>query len=497
MDFLLKRFIFSSAVIVLSLNVSSVSAEIYRWVDEDGKVQYSNRDEHADDRAESISVKDKYAIPHIDELKPIPYENEETNRLIALASVNLDMPRSEYQDVRIGRSTCGRVTDIYWKEGVVELENPELGEVMQQEFQEFGYSAENAFGSSPNGGSLELMVTLVNLKLNICVKSVSNKIATSKNASYVKVKWELRDPALDKILYTGESSGSDHNLEKAVKDGTRTSFQNAMRMAQRNLMADAKFADQIKPQNLAELKESFDKPVNVSFHYGDRGESFQSLVAKLKNNSVVVKAENGHGSGVLINGDGYILTNAHVVGDEEKFTVSLADKNFKADLIRKEKVRDVALLKIQNYSGFQKGVAVSSKAPQIGEELFVIGTPLKLELEHTITKGIMSAKRDIGGIPYFQTDAAINFGNSGGPVFNQYGELIALTVAGMFTREGASLNINYLIPIDDAVETLNIENHNKIAALKQNLEGKTLKEMVVVLYGETLQWLDEPLIKLY
>ena len=152
---------------------------------------------------------------------------------------------------------------------------------------------------------------------------------------------------------------------------------------------------------------------------------------------------------------------------------------------------------MDDYSGRSKGVKLSSKQPSIGDELYIIGAPLKIELQHTMTKGIISATRKISGLPFYQTDAAINPGNSGGPVFDQHGELIALAVSGLFTSAGASLNINYLIPIDDAVNTLNLNESSSFGTTMAKLEGKTLMEGVVVLYKAIDNWFAEPLVRLY
>ena len=79
-----------------------------------------------------------------------------------------------------------------------------------------------------------------------------------------------------------------------------------------------------------------------------------------------------------------------------------------------------------------------------------------MKLSHTVTQGILSAVRQESGRRLFQTDASINPGNSGGPVFDSAGELVALSVAGLFTRQGASLNVNYLIPIGEELQALKV-----------------------------------------
>ena len=86
----------------------------------------------------------------------------------------------------------------------------------------------------------------------------------------------------------------------------------------------------------------------------------------------------------------------------------------------------------------------------------MIGTPLSLELSHSVTEGVLSAVRQVDGGRLYQTDAAVNPGNSGGPVFDETGELVAISVSGLVGAQGNSLNVNYLIPIDRALEAVGV-----------------------------------------
>jgi S1-C subfamily serine protease len=100
---------------------------------------------------------------------------------------------------------------------------------------------------------------------------------------------------------------------------------------------------------------------------------------------------------------------------------------------------------------------IDSQVVSLGEEIYVVGTPLDERLDFSISRGIISARRTLDKRSYYQTDAAVNPGNSGGPVFNSSGNVIGITVAGLFTRDGGSRNINYVIPILDALDALKIE----------------------------------------
>lgn len=138
------------------------------------------------------------------------------------------------------------------------------------------------------------------------------------------------------------------------------------------------------------------------------------------------------GSGFIVSDDGYILTNNHVVEKADEILVSLLDKeDFKAEVIGSDPKTDIALIKIKAGKKLPFLRLGDSERLEIGEWVVAIGNPYGLG--HTVTAGIVSAKgRIIGAGPYddfIQTDASINFGNSGGPLFNLGGEVVGINTA--------------------------------------------------------------------
>lgn len=161
----------------------------------------------------------------------------------------------------------------------------------------------------------------------------------------------------------------------------------------------------------------------------------------------------GQGSGFIINEDGYILTNHHVVGDADKITVKLQDgREFDAERIGSDPKSEVALIRIQGDDLPHLELGDSSKI-QVGEWVVAIGNPFGLDA--TVTAGVISAvgRSNIGIADYedfIQTDAAINPGNSGGPLLNIRGEVIGINTA-IYSRSGGYMGIGFAIPIDMAV----------------------------------------------
>ncbi len=161
------------------------------------------------------------------------------------------------------------------------------------------------------------------------------------------------------------------------------------------------------------------------------------------------------GSGFIITDDGYILTNHHVIEDSNSITVTMYDGSvYDAALIGYDESNDIAVLKIEA-TGLIPVVLGSSDAMNVGDNVVAIGNPLG-ELTFSLTAGLISAKdRQItmsGGttMTLIQTDAAINSGNSGGALFNMYGEVVGVTNAKYSSSSsGASIdNIGFAIPID-------------------------------------------------
>jgi serine protease Do len=160
------------------------------------------------------------------------------------------------------------------------------------------------------------------------------------------------------------------------------------------------------------------------------------------------------GSGFIIDKDGDVITNAHVVEGVSEVRVKLADeRELKAKVRGRDPRLDLALLQIQGGAdGYPAAALGSSDGVRVGEYVIAVGNPMGLG--HTVTMGIVSAKsRTIGAGPYddfIQTDASINPGNSGGPLFNLKGEVIAINTA----INPRAQNIGFAIPIDALKEVL-------------------------------------------
>ena len=161
----------------------------------------------------------------------------------------------------------------------------------------------------------------------------------------------------------------------------------------------------------------------------------------------------GLGSGFVITPDGFILTNAHVVGDADEVDVKLTDKReFKAKIIGVDHKSDVAVIKI-DARGLPTLRIGDPEKLKVGEWVAAIGSPFGLE--NTVTAGVVSAKAralpDDSYVPFIQTDVAVNPGNSGGPLLNMKGEVVGIN-SQIFSRTGGFMGLSFAIPIDVAMK---------------------------------------------
>jgi serine protease Do len=162
----------------------------------------------------------------------------------------------------------------------------------------------------------------------------------------------------------------------------------------------------------------------------------------------------GQGSGFIISADGLILTNAHVVRDAQEVTVKLADRReLRAKVLGADTATDIAVLRV-DATGLPTVKFGDPKALQVGDYVLAIGAPFGFD--QSATAGIVSAKgRSLPGdayVPFIQTDAAVNPGNSGGPLFDAAGNVVGIN-AQIYSQSGGYQGLSFAIPIDVALHT--------------------------------------------
>jgi len=184
----------------------------------------------------------------------------------------------------------------------------------------------------------------------------------------------------------------------------------------------------------------------------------------------------GLGSGFIVDQSGVILTNAHVVDGADEVTVRLVDnREFKAKVLGTDKTTDIAVVKI-DATNLPVVTIGNPSTTKVGEWVVAIGAPFGLE--NTVTSGIVSAKgRSLPGdaaVPFIQTDAAVNPGNSGGPLFNLKGEVIGVN-SQIFSRSGGFQGLAFAVPIDVAMDVKDQIQHS--GKVSHGRLGVTIQEV--------------------
>jgi serine protease Do len=236
----------------------------------------------------------------------------------------------------------------------------------------------------------------------------------------------------------------------------------------------------LKMQEMDPFADFFDSPFSNFFgnpHGGNNRGRQQAPEREFK--------QQGLGSGVIVSGDGYILTNNHVIENVDSISVRTYDgRTFLAKVVGADPKTDVAVIKVQA-TGLPTVKRGNSDSLQVGEMVMAIGSPLSPNLAHTVTQGIVSAKgrENVGLAEYedfIQTDAAINPGNSGGALVNMDGELVGINSA-IVSQSGGFQGIGLAVPINMALRVMD-------ALIKS---GKVVRGWL----GVSIQDLNEGIVK--
>jgi Do/DeqQ family serine protease len=197
--------------------------------------------------------------------------------------------------------------------------------------------------------------------------------------------------------------------------------------------------------------------------------------------------QRGLGSGVIVSGDGYILTNAHVINGAEEIVVELSgQRNLPAKLVGSDPPSDLALLKIEQ-GGLSALALADSDKVQVGDVVLAIGNPLGIG--QTVTMGIISAKSRRTGLSngsfedFLQTDAPINRGNSGGALVDGNGSLVGIN-SQILSPSGGSIGIGFAIPSNMARDVLDqLVKHGKVSRGHLGIVVQPVTEDIAVNLG--------------
>ena len=197
------------------------------------------------------------------------------------------------------------------------------------------------------------------------------------------------------------------------------------------------------------------------------------------------------GSGIILTSDGYVVTNAHVIGNSKTTyllqVVTSDGKSYNAGVVGYDSRTDIAVLKMDDAKDLKAAAFGNSENIELGEDIIVVGNPGGLDYQNSITKGIVSAvDRKMSStslVKYIQTDAAINPGNSGGPIVNLYGQVVGIATAKIVSEKYEGMG--FAIPsatAKDIIDTLMKKGYVE-GRVKIGITGSNISSDVASAYG--------------
>lgn len=312
------------------------------------------------------------------------------------------------------------------------------------------------FASNKTEPEYLIAAMIKDFEIDYCLFSanVPNKVGQGDGQLYMNIDWQVYSLAKEEVVFRKEVEGYG-KIENTVDNPFYKILEKSFTSSLRNLLATDELANVFSQENVKLTDPIFER-TNISLIDTVNEESKVQL-AEVRDSVVTIKPPTGgHGSGFVISEDGFIITNQHVVGNSDRVIVSFLNGiEIEGEVIRVAEVRDVALVKVP--LARSKAIPVKLDEPDIGDNVYAIGAPLDTDLSGTVSQGIVSSFRMIDDQEFIQSDATIFGGNSGGPMVDENGNVVAISVMGRTDVE----TINYFIPIKFALKALNINQEEE------------------------------------
>jgi len=361
-----------------------------------------------------------------------------------------------------GGIICYHVRDLISDAGLVALRSARLKDIVTNQLRDADFQVEdptdNLFQADSPKSPILVAAVIKDIHASFCdIWSMDANLAMAKGKATMQVEWQVYSRAEQKLLAKIETDGG-FEVKSAAATGTVETVlsgaftENVRRLAQgvelrRALTASAALAsgEPPRPDALTPIVLSAPTPAPTRAP----GDAVGAVV--------LIQTADGHGSGVLVSSDGYVLTDQHVVGDAKTVRVRWSDGiETQGEVLRISKARDVALVRTDPRGRQPLGLRLDQ--PQPGETVFAIGAPLEVQFQGTLTRGIVSANRTINGLAYVQSDVTVNPGNSGGPLLDEKGRVLGLTDLARL-QDGAPVTsgVNLFTPTRDALDFLGLK----------------------------------------
>jgi serine protease Do len=348
----------------------------------------------------------------------------------------------------------GDTTPIYklmtWNSGRVQEETTAYKRVFDEELKRAGFApdgGDSLFGEGESSSDLKVGVIIDDIQGRFCVDCPNLFNRNGIPATVIMTaNWEVYS-ALDRKVVAKMTTRGGADYKTRLQGSFLPAVYEGFRENVRQLLANDDFrklvTSRVGPAEPSAVPAAIIPLLPGTTHL---------TTAQASSAVAVVFAADGSGSGFLLSTDGYVMTNHHVVGATKYVKLKWSDgSETLGEVIRSDRKRDVAIIKTDAHG--RTPLDIRRGTVQQGEAVFAIGTPLGDQFQNTMSKGIVSAIRTSQGQTFIQSDVMVNHGSSGGPLLDEKGKVIGLTVSGQ-APNGDTIGLNFFIPIVEALDAL-------------------------------------------
>ncbi len=363
--------------------------------------------------------------------------------------------------------TYGDNSIVNWRGGTAVFGrwDTELGALFHETLTRKGFEIagdpSDLFGRQKSASSAEYFIgaRITEIRGNLCESHHwwdGRPLGEFSGEIFMRVEWIVFSSLTQREVVRFTTDGY-RNATKPRKDGIILIFQEAFAEASDKFAADSRtvaVASRKSPGDSLSASPSM-APLALTGAPGSKL-PLKIQVNKILASVVTIRVGTGHGSGFIVSRDGHVLTNAHVVGNASRVAVRFSNGvEITGEVVRRNEKRDTALVKLPLRT--QAPLPIGSGKPKRLDSVFAIGSPILEALQSTVTQGIISAFRtdSASGQSFIQADVSISPGNSGGPLVDETGAVIGISVA-KYNIDGAA-GLGLFIPIGEALDSLSIE----------------------------------------
>ncbi|MGH6933759.1 MAG: S1C family serine protease [Dongiaceae bacterium] len=398
-------------------------------------------------------------IQPVSDKPAIEVQSTEQTRPVQFRKIVIKFKRGEDIGALQAGLLCLSKADLTFRGGRMTLEDDELTEVFRDELEAANYQVvgdPDALFDDPSSWKAEYLIAglVKRMEANICYPLLKFGNTDAKGEAFMEVEWQVYSRLDRQVVFKRATQGSSR-VDDARPTGEVDVFLDAFAQATRNLLADKEFHALIAGQAKTTSQQKSVPETLVIANHDLLDGSLENNMKTVRTNVVTVFAGDGHGSGFMIDPHGYLLTNEHVVRTAERVKVRFASgRESIGRVVRTDTRRDVALVQIEDSQG--GGLPLRTDRPEVGSEVYAVGSPLDVDLSMTVTKGIVSAYRVEDGMNLIQSDAEILPGNSGGPLLDSRGNVIGISASTILLPGGVPSGIGFFIPIMDALDSIGL-----------------------------------------